>query len=189
MAADEMGVMSDEGMRDRVTMPAKWLTPTRGASPVISSLSYVIFRAWLEAAIATWGSSCSTIQPQRSPSHTASAMSDQQLNTLPLHETLNLYISPTAYIFEPSSSSVTHDSSAFVNEKDVRETLFVDRRTGRMALNGMTTSNTSKRSSRGVQSRRTSRTPKRRSSRAMESWACSPSQLVSSRTSPVGTRS
>ncbi|WVW80630.1 hypothetical protein I302_102616 [Kwoniella bestiolae CBS 10118] len=59
-------------------------------------------------------------------------------NTLPLHETLNLYVSPTAYVFEPaSSSSPTHgfDGPAFVNEKDSRESLYVDRRTGRMSLN------------------------------------------------------
>ncbi|WWC72748.1 uncharacterized protein I206_106712 [Kwoniella pini CBS 10737] len=59
-------------------------------------------------------------------------------NTLPLHETLNLYVSPTAYVFEPAStSSATHgfDGPAFVNEKDSRESLYVDRRTGRMSLN------------------------------------------------------
>ncbi|ORY27995.1 inositol/phosphatidylinositol phosphatase [Naematelia encephala] len=58
-------------------------------------------------------------------------------NCLPLHETLNLYVSPTAYVFEPASSSLSHtaDGPSFVNEKDVRETLYVDRRTGRMALN------------------------------------------------------
>ncbi|WWC92502.1 uncharacterized protein L201_007461 [Kwoniella dendrophila CBS 6074] len=59
-------------------------------------------------------------------------------NTLPLHETLNLYVSPTSYVFEPaSSSSVTHgfDGPAFINEKDSRESLYVDRRTGRMSLN------------------------------------------------------
>ncbi|WRT70889.1 uncharacterized protein IL334_007888 [Kwoniella shivajii] len=59
-------------------------------------------------------------------------------NTLPLHETLNLYVSPTAYVFEPaSSSSGAHgfDGPAFINEKDSRESLYVDRRTGRMSLN------------------------------------------------------
>ncbi|RSH87097.1 hypothetical protein EHS25_003586 [Saitozyma podzolica] len=59
-------------------------------------------------------------------------------NCLPLHETLNLYVSPTSYVFEPASSSLaTHgvDGPTLVNEKDVRESLFVDRKTGRMALN------------------------------------------------------
>ncbi|KAK8850705.1 hypothetical protein IAR55_004625 [Kwoniella newhampshirensis] len=59
-------------------------------------------------------------------------------NTLPLHETLNLYVSPTAYVFEPASTSIgSHglDGPTFVNEKDVRESLYVDRRTGRMSLN------------------------------------------------------
>jgi hypothetical protein len=56
-----------------------------------------------------------------------------------LHETLNLYVSPTAYIFEPASSSLSHslDGASSLNEKDIRESLYVDRRTGRMALNGM----------------------------------------------------
>jgi len=58
-----------------------------------------------------------------------------------LHETLNLYVSPGAYIFEPASSSIpTHsldsDGQTFLSEKDVRESLYVDRRTGRMGLNG-----------------------------------------------------
>ncbi|WVQ86222.1 hypothetical protein IAT38_008390 [Cryptococcus sp. DSM 104549] len=61
------------------------------------------------------------------------------LNALPLHETLNLYVSPTSYIFEPASTSTagSHgaDGPTFVSEKDVRESLFVDRKTGRMALN------------------------------------------------------
>ncbi|KAL7420895.1 Phosphoinositide phosphatase sac1 [Cryptotrichosporon argae] len=60
-------------------------------------------------------------------------------NTLPLHETLNLYVSPTSYVFEPASSTLaTHgiDGPTLVNEKDVRESLHIDRKTGRMALNG-----------------------------------------------------
>ncbi|WVR08761.1 hypothetical protein IAU60_005819 [Kwoniella sp. DSM 27419] len=58
-------------------------------------------------------------------------------NTLPLHETLNLYVSPTSYVFEPANSVTSHgvDGPTFVNEKDVRESLYVDRRTGRMSLN------------------------------------------------------
>jgi len=53
-----------------------------------------------------------------------------------LHETLNLYVSPTSYVFEPASSLQGADGTSFANEKDVRESLYVDRRTGRMALNG-----------------------------------------------------
>lgn len=58
-----------------------------------------------------------------------------------LHETLNLYVSPGAYIFEPASSSIPtlsldSDGQTFLSEKDVRESLYVDRRTGRMGLNG-----------------------------------------------------
>jgi lipid-binding SYLF domain-containing protein len=56
-----------------------------------------------------------------------------------LHETLNLYVSPTAYVFEPASSSLAGhgvDGPKLVSEKDVRESLFVDRKTGRMALSG-----------------------------------------------------
>ncbi|EIW69316.1 hypothetical protein TREMEDRAFT_73814 [Tremella mesenterica DSM 1558] len=59
-------------------------------------------------------------------------------NTLPLHETLNLYVSPAAYIFEPASGLSHphgHDGSSLINEKDVRESLYVDRKTGRMTLN------------------------------------------------------
>ncbi|RXK39388.1 inositol/phosphatidylinositol phosphatase [Tremella mesenterica] len=59
-------------------------------------------------------------------------------NTLPLHETLNLYVSPAAYIFEPASGLSHphgHDGSSLINEKDVRESLHVDRKTGRMTLN------------------------------------------------------
>jgi hypothetical protein len=51
-----------------------------------------------------------------------------------LHETLNLYVSPTAYAFEPATSNAS--GGALVDEKESRETLYVDRRTGRMALNG-----------------------------------------------------
>ena len=53
-----------------------------------------------------------------------------------LHETLNLYVSPTSYVFEPATSLQGSDGTSFGNEKDVRESLYVDRRTGRMALNG-----------------------------------------------------
>lgn len=59
-------------------------------------------------------------------------------NCLPLHETLNLYVSPSAYVFEPASSSLAvhaHDGGSLVSEKDVRETLHVDRKTGQMVLN------------------------------------------------------
>ena len=69
-----------------------------------------------------------------------SALSSCPTLSLQLHETLNLYVSPTSYVFEPASSSVTVTDNlngpTLVNEKDVRESLFVDRRTGRMALNG-----------------------------------------------------
>jgi hypothetical protein len=51
-----------------------------------------------------------------------------------MHETLNLYVSPTAYVFEPATSNVS--GGTLVDEKESRETLYVDRRTGRMALNG-----------------------------------------------------
>lgn len=51
-----------------------------------------------------------------------------------LHETLNLYVSPTAYVFEPATSNAS--GGTLVDEKESRETLYVDRRTGRMALNG-----------------------------------------------------
>ncbi|KAK4688764.1 phosphatidylinositol 4-phosphatase, partial [Tremellales sp. Uapishka_1] len=64
-------------------------------------------------------------------------MSDSY-NCLPLHETLNLYVSPTAYVFEPANSSLSghgQDRSSIASEKDVRESLYVDRRSGRMALN------------------------------------------------------
>jgi hypothetical protein len=56
-----------------------------------------------------------------------------------LHETLNLYISNASYVFEPSSApqaSHTPDGPSVVNEKDARETLHIDRRTGDMTLNG-----------------------------------------------------
>ncbi|KAK1923278.1 inositol/phosphatidylinositol phosphatase [Papiliotrema laurentii] len=59
-------------------------------------------------------------------------------NCLPLHETLNLYVSPTSYVFEPASSSLVGqgaDGTTLASEKDIRESLYVDRRTGRMALN------------------------------------------------------
>ncbi|WVQ95382.1 hypothetical protein IAU59_002479 [Kwoniella sp. CBS 9459] len=58
-------------------------------------------------------------------------------NTLPLHETLNLYVSHNAYVFEPASNTSGHgfDGPAFVNEKEVRESLHVDRMTGKMSLN------------------------------------------------------
>ncbi|CAD6579043.1 MAG: hypothetical protein TREMPRED_002343 [Tremellales sp. Tagirdzhanova-0007] len=61
-------------------------------------------------------------------------------NCLPLHETLNLYVSPTAYIFEPASSaipshSLDNKSQTYPSEKHARESLYVDRRTGRMGLN------------------------------------------------------
>lgn len=58
-------------------------------------------------------------------------------NALPLHETLNLYVSPTAYIFEPASSSAGHvgiDGTIFVDEKNVRESMVVDRQTGQISL-------------------------------------------------------
>ncbi|ORX40863.1 putative Inositol/phosphatidylinositol phosphatase [Kockovaella imperatae] len=63
-------------------------------------------------------------------------MSGKTFNCLPLHETLNLYISPTAYVFEPSSSlpSLAVDGPSLVNEKDTREALHIDRRTGQMSL-------------------------------------------------------
>lgn len=54
-----------------------------------------------------------------------------------LHETLNLYISPTAYIFEPASSSAGHagvDGALYADEKDVRESMAVDRQTGQISL-------------------------------------------------------
>ena len=47
-------------------------------------------------------------------------------------------MSPSAYVFEPASSSLAvhaHDGSSLVSEKDVRETLHVDRKTGQMVLN------------------------------------------------------
>lgn len=56
-----------------------------------------------------------------------------------LHETLNLYISNQSYVFEPSSApqaSHTPDGPTLLNEKDARETLHIDRRTGQMTLNG-----------------------------------------------------
>jgi hypothetical protein len=56
-----------------------------------------------------------------------------------LHETLNLYISNAAYVFEPSSApqaSHAPDGPSLINEKDARETLHIDRRTGKMTLNG-----------------------------------------------------
>nr|ODN99773.1 inositol/phosphatidylinositol phosphatase [Cryptococcus depauperatus CBS 7855] len=60
-------------------------------------------------------------------------------NTLPLHETLNLYVSPTTYIFEPASTSLAHfhggGAPTFVSEKNVRESLVVDRQSGKMSLN------------------------------------------------------
>jgi hypothetical protein len=59
-----------------------------------------------------------------------------------LHETLNLYISNASYVFEPSSApqaSHTLDGPSLGNEKDTRETLHIDRRTGQMSLNGSST--------------------------------------------------
>lgn len=54
-----------------------------------------------------------------------------------LHETLNLYISPTAYIFEPASSGAGHtgvEGALYADEKDVRESMVVDRQTGQISL-------------------------------------------------------
>jgi hypothetical protein len=59
------------------------------------------------------------------------------LNCQPLYETYNVYVSPSSYVFEPSSSTVPAlgaDSSRLTNEKDVRENLVVDRRTGQISL-------------------------------------------------------
>jgi hypothetical protein len=59
--------------------------------------------------------------------------------TSQLHETLNLYVSNTAYVFEPSSAPVAShnlDGPSIINEKDTRESLHIDRRTGQMSLNG-----------------------------------------------------
>lgn len=60
--------------------------------------------------------------------------------TLQLYETYNVYVSQSAYVFEPSSSTVSgvaaESGRLGVNEKDVRESLHVDRRTGQLSLNG-----------------------------------------------------
>lgn len=56
-----------------------------------------------------------------------------------LHETFNLYVSNASYVFEPSSapqSSHAPDGPTLVNEKDVRESLHIDRRSGQMTING-----------------------------------------------------
>ncbi|GMK56462.1 hypothetical protein CspeluHIS016_0303020 [Cutaneotrichosporon spelunceum] len=58
-------------------------------------------------------------------------------NCQPLYETYNVYVSPSSYVFEPSSSTVPAlgaDSSRSTNEKDVRESLVVDRRSGQISL-------------------------------------------------------
>lgn len=66
------------------------------------------------------------------------ALKQPQL-TLQLHETFNLYISNASYVFEPSSApqtSHTPDGPTLVNEKDARESLHIDRRSGQMSING-----------------------------------------------------
>ncbi|BEI82641.1 hypothetical protein CcaverHIS002_0305090 [Cutaneotrichosporon cavernicola] len=58
-------------------------------------------------------------------------------NCQPLYETYNVYVSPSSYVFEPSSSTLPAlgtDSSRLTNEKDVRESLVIDRRTGQISL-------------------------------------------------------
>lgn len=60
-----------------------------------------------------------------------------------LHETLNVYISQDTYVFEPATFPTTRFGadgslgSASLDEKVVRETLTVDRRTGKMTLNAL----------------------------------------------------
>ncbi|KAL1412466.1 Phosphoinositide phosphatase sac1 [Vanrija albida] len=62
-------------------------------------------------------------------------MAAQTYNTLPLHESFNLYVSPSSYVFEPSSSSAPAvGAERIVNEKDVRESLNIDRKTGALSL-------------------------------------------------------
>ncbi|ODO05787.1 hypothetical protein I350_04848 [Cryptococcus amylolentus CBS 6273] len=59
-----------------------------------------------------------------------------------LHQTLNLYVSPTQYIFEPATTNGPSQHGArqpaFLDEKDVRQSLVVDRQTGNMSLNNDT---------------------------------------------------
>lgn len=53
---------------------------------------------------------------------------------LQLHESYNIYVSPSSYIFEPSTAQVFGADGQ--SEKDVRESLHVDRKTGQFSLNG-----------------------------------------------------
>lgn len=47
-----------------------------------------------------------------------------------------MYVSPAAYVFEPSSSAQSYAADGMAREKDARESLHVDRKTGEITLNG-----------------------------------------------------
>lgn len=47
-----------------------------------------------------------------------------------------MYVSPTSYVFEPSSGGVSFSGDGYSRGKSAGETLHIDRKTGQITLNG-----------------------------------------------------